>query len=103
MTLHEIATSLYRLSVGGYFNHEKWTKTRLEQYLRHWFGEVDGIQRIAADARGNQIWVMEIALPDGWWHMQVVRLRNGLMSYDIPETREQEAHWFPQFFPAANA
>lgn len=74
----------------------------LRLYLRHWFGEADGVQRIAPDARGNRIWVMEIALPDGWWHMQVVRLPNGLMSYDIPETREQEARWFPQFCPATN-
>ena len=40
MTLNQLATSLYRLSVGGYFNREKWTRGQLLGYLRHWFGRL---------------------------------------------------------------
>ena len=43
---------------------------------------------------------MEIALPDGWWMMSVWQMPNGEMDYDIPETREQEARWFPELAEA---
>ena len=100
MTLNQLAASLHRLSVGGYFNYEKWTRGQLLGYLRHWFGKAEGIDRIAPNARGWKRWNMEIALPDGWWMMSVWQMPNGEMDYDIPETREQEARWFPELAEA---
>ena len=100
MTLNQLAASLHRLSVGGHFNHEKWTRGQLLNYLRHWFGKAEGIDRIAPNARGWKRWNMEIALPDGWWMMSVWQMPNGEMDYDIPETREQEARWFPELAEA---
>mgnify|MGYP001625209325 CR=1 FL=1 len=100
MTLNQLAASLYRLSVGGYFNHEKWTRDQLLDYLRHWFGKAEGIDRIAPNARGWKRWNMEIALPDGWWMMRIWQMPNGEMDYDIPETREQEARWFSKLAKA---
>jgi hypothetical protein len=56
MTLPEIATQLYKLSVGGHFNHQKWTLKSLKEYLTTMFhGDT------------QEAVVMEIALPDGWW------------------------------------
>ena len=52
MTLNQLAASLYRLSVGGHFNREKWTRGQLLNYLRHWFGKAEGIDRITPNARG---------------------------------------------------
>ena len=97
MTISNISSSLFRLSVGGYFNHEKWTRARLTNTLRHWFGQVDGIDRITPDARSWKKLVMEIALPDGWWLFCVYQTPNGEFGYDIPETRQQERQWFPEF------
>ncbi len=100
MTLNQLAASLYRLSVGGHFNREKWTRGQLLNYLRHWFGKAEGIDRITPNARGWKRWNMEISLPDGWWMMSVWQMPNGEMDYDIPETREQEARWFPELAKA---
>lgn len=100
MTLNQIATTLYRFSVGGYFNHEKWTKGQLLNFLRHWFGQADGIDRITPDACGWRSMVMEIALPDGWWLMSVWQLPDGSVEYNIPETREQDARWYPDMVKA---
>ena len=83
MTLHETATSLYNLSVGGYFNREKFSLSRLETYIRTLF---NGNLKL-----GNRA-VIEIALPDGWWLCEIIRYsdkRDGF-AYEIPESREQE-------------
>jgi hypothetical protein len=82
MTLNEIATQLHEFSVGGYFNHQKYTKEDLRRYLKLML-------------RGDKPdpLVMEIALPNGWWYFQINKRnpeRDGF-DYTIPETREQEA------------
>lgn len=77
MTKTEIINQLYDLSVGGYFNGEKFTKTRLNTYITNMF------------RTGNKL-IMQIALPDGWWFFKINKFDNNEYNYTIPDTREQE-------------
>ena len=77
MNIREITNQLYDLSVGGYFNGEKFTKTRLNSYITNMF------------KTGNKL-VMQIALPDGWWFFKINKFANNEYDYTIPDTREQE-------------
>lgn len=79
MTIRFIASELHNLSVGGYFNGERFTKGELEAY-------------IASMLRTGDKLYMEIALPDGRWIFKVVRYGESRDNYDyiIPDNREQE-------------
>lgn len=83
MTLHEISTQLHSLSVGGFFNREKFSRDRLESQLRYAF----------LDAPAGSRYVIEIALPDGWWYCSIYHYGTGRDQFDycIPDNREQEA------------
>lgn len=83
MTLHETARSLYDLSVGGWFNREKFTFARFERMVK---GLFSGNLKL-----GNKA-VIEIALPDGWWLCEIIHYADDESSYnyEIPENREQE-------------
>ena len=85
MTLREVSDQLYSLSVGGYFNREKFTRQRLYTCLKAWLSP----QALAPEKTGR--WVMEIALRDGWWWMQVTKYadRPDGFDYYIPDTREE--------------
>lgn len=77
MTIKEVVNQIYDLSVGGYFNGEKFTKERLNKYITNML------------RTGNWL-VMNIALPDGRWWMEVRRYANNEYDYYIPDNREQE-------------
>lgn len=79
MTLHNIATQLHSLSVGGYFNGERFTVSRLHDQLASWLRTGDKL-------------VMEIALPDGRWLFSVTRFAPNPDGFDyyIPDTRDEE-------------
>ena len=84
MTLHEVTTQLFNLSIDGFFNREKFTLQRLQDY-------------ISAMTQGEEAATvtMEIALPDGWWYFTVSKLPQfgrGFYDYTIPDNREDEAH-----------
>ena len=81
MTIREVCKQLYDLSVGGYFNGEKFTLDRLINQTKNMF-------RTPLKA-GNRL-VMQIALPDGWWNFYIVEYDKGQFDYYIPDTREQE-------------
>ena len=83
MTLHETAKSLYNLSVGGFFNREKFSFSQFENYVKTLFKGTPKLE--------NRV-VIEIALPDGWWLCEVIRYSDCAdgYNYEIPETREQE-------------
>lgn len=84
MTLKEISKELVNeLAVGGYINREKYTADELKGYLESLFRSNLKL--------GNRA-VIEIALPDGWWYMYVVRYvnRNDGFDYYIPDTRDEE-------------
>ena len=84
MTLHDISSQLHSLSVDGFFNRQKVTVRWLESY----------ISTMLVRAGGDSL-VMEIALPDGWWHFSIHKFADGGkigFDYTIPDTREQEAH-----------
>lgn len=82
MTIKEVTHQLFNLSVAGYFNGEKFTKSRLEGYIR-----------TMTQGDGSENLVMEIAMPDGRWFFEITRLpKVGKYFYDyfIPQNREQE-------------
>ena len=80
MTIREITHQLHGLSVGGYFNGERFSEKRLGDYL-------------SAMLRTGDRLVMEISLPDGRWLFTISRYNKAAdgYGYAIPETREQEA------------
>lgn len=75
MTLREVSSQLYSLSVAGYFNGEKFTKSQLTEAMSHWM-------------RTRKSYIGEIALPDGRWFFEVTNYGGGY-DYYIPETRQQ--------------
>ena len=77
MTIKEVVNQLYDLSVGGYFNGEKFTKTRLTTYITNMF------------KTGNNL-VLQIALPDGRWFFKINKFAKNEYDYTIPDTRTQE-------------
>ena len=82
MTLNEVINQVYSLSVGGYFNGEKFSKREFAEYVKGVFRPELGTRR----------WLMEIALPDGRWYFQMTRFDDTVYGYDyyIPITRQQE-------------
>ena len=86
MTIHTLSTQLHNLSVGGYFNGEKFTVKELEGYISSMFRP--GVTLKA----GNRL-VMEISLPDGRWFFFITRFSDKPDGFDytIPENREEEA------------
>ena len=86
MTIHELSTQLHNLSVGGYFNGEKFTKRQLEHYIASSFRPEVSLKA------GNQL-VMEIALRDGRWFFTINRWSDKPDGFDytIPDNRDQEA------------
>lgn len=84
MTIKEITNQLYDLSVGGYFNKEKFTKQRLYNQIKSLFR---GSTRKLAD---HPVIVQQIALCDGWWFFYIIEYAKGEFDYFLPDTREQE-------------
>ena len=77
MNIKELTNQLFDLSVAGYFNGEKFTKTRLNTYITNMF-------------KSGQWLVMNIALPDGRWYFYIDKYNDNEYGYFIPNTREQE-------------
>lgn len=98
MTLREISTQLHSISVGGYFNREKFTRQQLHSYIAGMFRE--GVKLSIENTL-----VMEIALRDGWWYFTVTRWGDGPDGYDyyIPDTREESNRIIERLASAANA
>jgi len=85
MTKLELTTQLMNLAVAGYFNSEKFTKERLNNY----------ISKMCRNT-GDKLY-MEISLPDGHWLFKITRYDAGDWDYYIPDTREQEAKLTAEF------
>lgn len=85
MTIHELSNHLYNLSVGGYFNGEKFTRRQLELHIRSAF-------KSEATLKIPHQYVMEIALPDGRWMFSVNHYNSAADGFDytIPDNRDQE-------------
>ena len=79
MTKLELTSQLMTLSVAGYFNGEKFSKSRINNY----------IGKMCRNA-GDKLF-MEIALPDGRWLFRITHYADGDWDYYIPDTRAQEA------------
>ena len=86
MTISSLSTQLHAISVGGYFNGEKFTVKELEEYISSMFRP--GVSLKA----GNRL-VMEISLPDGRWLFFISRFSDKPDGFDytIPDNREEEA------------
>ncbi|MCD8078293.1 MAG: hypothetical protein LUE63_07970 [Lachnospiraceae bacterium] len=84
MTLNQAADQLYNLSLGGYFNREKFTA---DGWRRH----VKALMRNPETLKIPNTLVQEIALGDGWWLFSLVYIpSSGEYGWVIPETREEE-------------
>ena len=86
MTIRQVSTQLFNLSVAGYFNGEKFTRSQLEDCIA-------GMFRPGTTLKAGNRLVMEIALPDGRWFFTINRFspaRDGF-DYTIPATRKEEA------------
>lgn len=79
MTLHDTASQIIKLAVGGYINGEKFSESRLQTWLGKMLSEP------------NSKAVFEIALPDGRWFAEAIRDERFGYDYYIPDTREDEA------------
>ena len=87
MTLKDVTNSIINISVGGYVNGEKFSKTRLYNYLNAMFRANDDPDFI------------RVEMPDGWWYTKVYKVHNlkGFYDYYLPDTREQEKELFDEF------
>ena len=87
MNKKELIDQVYSLSVAGYFNREKFTKKRFSDY-------------VTAMLKGSRkSFVVEIALPDGWWFLEITYYGKGFYLYYLPDTREQEINLISSYFP----
>lgn len=79
MTLRTISDQLFSLSLGGYFNGEKFSRQELTHYIANMF------------RTGTRL-IGEICLPDGRWFFKITKYADTPDGYDyfIPTTREQE-------------
>ena len=79
MTKGEVLKQVYDLSVGGNFNHETgWSFLKFKSYVAKKF-----------NSKKRQSIIMEIKLPDGWWALKIMKIRDGMWDYFIPDTKEQ--------------
>ena len=84
MTLTQAADQLYNLSIGGFFNREKYTA---EGWRRH----VKALMRQPETLKIKNTLVQEIALEDGHWLFTISYIPScGEYGWCIPETREEE-------------
>ena len=84
MTIKEIANQINDLSVAGYINGIKMSKSDIKTMFTKMLS-------------GNSTnYIFEIALPDGRWLAEVYRVPNldNMYDYYIPDTREQEDRLF---------
>ncbi|MCD7824203.1 MAG: hypothetical protein LUG86_09375 [Oscillospiraceae bacterium] len=89
MTLNQAADQIYNLSLGGYFNREKFTA---DGWRRH----VNVLMRHPETLKIHNTLVQEIALEDGHWLFTISYIPSckgdgrGEYGWAIPETREEE-------------
>lgn len=84
MTLNQAADQLYSLSLGGYFNREKFTAAG-------WRKHVNALMRHPETLKIKNTLVQEIALLDGWWLFSICYIpESNEYGWCIPETREEE-------------
>ena len=79
MTLKTVAHQIYNLSVAGYINGIKFSKSEFTTALAMWM-------------RGTDRYIIEVALPDGRWLVKITQYAPSADGYDyyVPATREQE-------------
>lgn len=88
MTIKEVIDQVYGLSVGGYFNREKFSKKQFAEYVGRML-------------RSGDKHILEIALPDGWWYMEIERFAYHEYDYYIPDSRVAEQRLIGQLFKPA--
>ena len=85
MTLHDVSSQLYNITLDGFINGEQFTKHQFESALVKWM-------QTAEHNKIKNTHVLEISLPDGRWFCEVIKYADRPDGYDyfIPENREQE-------------
>ena len=86
MTLRQVADSLYEMTIAGYVNDTKYSRSGFCSALEEWmlFPESLKIK--------NRL-VLQLSLPDGRWMATVNKFSDSADGYDytIPADREEEA------------
>lgn len=85
MTLHEVSSQIYNLTLGGFINGEKFTKRQFESAVARWMRDAD-------HNKIKNAFVLEVCLRDGRWLCEILKYADRPDGYDyyIPDTREQE-------------
>ena len=88
MTIHDVASQLYSLSVDHKFNGVRFTRRQLEDRIA-----CDFRPGLAATNKIPYCEAMTIRLPDGEWLFLIDQCPSDpeCFGYTIPDTREQEA------------
>lgn len=84
MTLHEVAEQLYSISMFGYIDDEKHSKTGFINYV---------VSKVRKSKKIENKTVFRIALLDRWWYMTIGRHKNEY-DYYIPDTKQYEENSF---------
>ena len=83
MTFTDTINQIYDLTIAGFINGEKFTKTEFKEALKHWL-------------LAKNSYIIEISLPDGRWLCKISKFANGEYDYFLPETREQEKRLYAE-------
>lgn len=86
MTLHDVANSVFTLSVGGHINGENFSRREFIEYVDNMF------------RTGCNLYVT-VELPDGEWLVKIYRFGSLADMYDyyIPDTRGEEQFLYYEF------
>lgn len=92
MTIHEVSSQIFSLTLGGFVNGEKFTKRELEHVFRMWMR--DPSRNKVANAH-----LIEVCLRDGRWFATINKVAEGPDGYDyyIPDTRDEESRLLAKF------
>ena len=95
MTIHEVSTQLFNITLGGFVNGEKFTKRELEHVIHVWMEVHDPSHNKVANSH-----LIELCLRDGRWYATIDKFadRPDGFDYYIPDTREEESRLLDKFF-----
>ena len=93
MTLHEVSSQIFNLTLGGFVNDEKFTKRELEHVFNMWM-------RDPSHNKVPNTHLIQLCLRDGKWFSTIYKFADRPDGYDyyIPDTREEESRLLDKFF-----
>lgn len=94
MTIHEVSSQIFNLTLGGFVNGEKFTKQELEHVFHVWMEVHDPSHNKVPGSH-----LIELCLRDGRWFATIDKFadRHDGFDYYIPDTREEESRLLAKF------